>query len=281
MHLLLAGHPLCTAVRLGLWRVLGSKRLSLRVPKGLKPATKRSSVELWSFGARKTKNSDRIVDVLHASARISTTVELRSPLRVSSTKLSSSLDTWYKRVWIASQKMTYQTSCNVRWVAQHHIVHLASSVMTFSTSRSIIKRHTDQSTPFRPAPASWIAQWTRLCRELSGVCLCLLVLCSTVGDTSGWSRISTTMRMPLSRPSLERRRPPFRKIGVCTLESAHSDLGHESKRAKRRRRAPPSDLQRWMTSLSARPGGLKLLLDLDNNADAVPQLEAAQASTSC
>jgi hypothetical protein len=51
---------------------------------------------------------------------------------------------------------------------------------------------------------------------------------------------------------------------------------YESKRAKRRRRAPPSELQEWLTSLSVRPGGLKLMLDLDNNADAVPQLEAAQ-----
>ena len=53
-------------------------------------------------------------------------------------------------------------------------------------------------------------------------------------------------------------------------------VGYESKRAKRRRRAPPSELQEWLTSLSVRPGGLKLMLDLDNNADAVPQLEAAQ-----
>ena len=51
---------------------------------------------------------------------------------------------------------------------------------------------------------------------------------------------------------------------------------HESKRAKRRRRAPPSELQQWMTTLSSRPGGLKLMLDLDNNANAVPQLEAAK-----
>ena len=48
-----------------------------------------------------------------------------------------------------------------------------------------------------------------------------------------------------------------------------------TQRAKRRRRAPPSELQQWMEALSARRGGVTLMVDLDNNADAVPQLEAA------
>ncbi|KAJ1481879.1 hypothetical protein T484DRAFT_1898683, partial [Baffinella frigidus] len=48
---------------------------------------------------------------------------------------------------------------------------------------------------------------------------------------------------------------------------------HTSRRARRRKRAPPTDLQQWEGVLDALPGGLCLLLDLDNAADSVPMLE--------
>lgn len=116
-------------------------------------------------------------------------------------------------------------------------------------------------------------------RTLSGACLWAIVWSNTVHDTSGWTSLAAAGQRPLLRPTLlGRARPPVQTTGVCALISAQSDPGHESKRAKRRRRAPPSELHQWMAALSARPGGLKLLLDLDNNADAVPQLEAAQVA---
>ena len=40
-----------------------------------------------------------------------------------------------------------------------------------------------------------------------------------------------------------------------------------------RKRAPPSELQQWEGVLDTLPGGLCLLLDLDNAADSVPMLE--------
>jgi len=78
-----------------------------------------------------------------------------------------------------------------------------------------------------------------------------------------------------SLPKLASSRCVPRPAGALCATSVQQ---HDSKRAKRRRRAPPSELQQWMAVLSERPGGLKLLLDLDNNADAVPQLEAAEVS---
>jgi len=100
---------------------------------------------------------------------------------------------------------------------------------------------------------------------MGGRCRLFLLFCSTAG-VAGWTPLP-------SLPKLVSSRSVPRPAGALCATSVQQ---HDSKRAKRRRRAPPSELQQWMAVLSERPGGLKLLLDLDNNADAVPQLEAAE-----
>ena len=102
---------------------------------------------------------------------------------------------------------------------------------------------------------------------MGGRCRLFLLFCSTAG-VAGWTPL------PLL-PKLVSSRCVSRPAGALCATSVEQ---HDSKRAKRRRRAPPSELHQWMAVLSERPGGLKLLLDLDNNADAVPQLEAAEVS---
>ena len=98
-----------------------------------------------------------------------------------------------------------------------------------------------------------------------------LLFCFLYESTAGWA---TAPAIQVDgRRCQERCRSPTAGMRMIHLLKP---VGYESKRAKRRRRAPPSELQEWLTSLSVRPGGLKLMLDLDNNADAVPQLEAAQ-----
>ena len=112
------------------------------------------------------------------------------------------------------------------------------------------------------------------------VCLSVIAWCSTVRRASCWAPLPPRHALPRAcsgGASCAARAPAGQPAaGAVASLAMQADAGHESKRAKRRRRAPSSDLQQWMTTLSATPGGLKLLLDLDNNADAVPQLEAAQ-----
>jgi hypothetical protein len=125
-----------------------------------------------------------------------------------------------------------------------------------------------------PSPCLRGPRRTRL-----GACLSVIAWCSTVSRASGWAPCFLPHALP--RQAAPGRRGdglgrPARAEGAMASLAVQADAGHESKRAKRRRRAPPSDLQQWMTALSENTGGLKLLLDLDNNADAVPQLEAAQ-----
>ena len=100
-----------------------------------------------------------------------------------------------------------------------------------------------------------------------------LLFCFLFESTAGWAT-APSIQVD-GRRCQERCRSPTAGLSMIHLLKP---VGYESKRAKRRRRAPPSELQEWLTSLSVRPGGLKLMLDLDNNADAVPQLEAAQVS---
>ena len=110
------------------------------------------------------------------------------------------------------------------------------------------------------------------------------IACSSVlRSAAGWVTPATTQFILPFRSGNPHCRTCSVKQDVrrsrTSLSEATAQLdseGHVSKRSKRRRRAPPSDLQQWMTTLSTRPGGVKIMLDLDNNADAVPQLEAAE-----
>ena len=103
--------------------------------------------------------------------------------------------------------------------------------------------------------------------------------CMAVG-VAGWCVTPVPQTLPLAcilRSDAANCRSRSCASGALQRLVAAGAAPYESKRAKRRRRAPPSELHQWMAALSSRPGGLMLMLDLDNNAHAVPQLEAADA----
>jgi hypothetical protein len=56
---------------------------------------------------------------------------------------------------------------------------------------------------------------------------------------------------------------------------------YDSKRARRRRRAPPSEHELWTRALETHTGPMEVLLDLDNAAAALEHIEVVTVSCSC
>jgi hypothetical protein len=63
------------------------------------------------------------------------------------------------------------------------------------------------------------------------------------------------------------------------LEGSDSSPIYESKRTRRRRRAPPSENELWTKALESQTGPVEVLLDLDNAASALEHIEVGYACT--